>query len=176
MSQVRQPGTTNFTTGSLNQQGQGLIAPGAVALADLRNNGLNDLIVANSGSNDILVYLRNPDGTFAAPVSYFAGTNPDSITVQDLGNGHPDIIVANRGSNDVSILFGDGTGKFTYGQRLNAGNGPVGVAVQQQNGTVTGLLISDSDGTLRRSPASATVSSTTPTPRQSTWAAPSCKR
>ena len=86
-------------------------------------------------------------------MSYFAGTNPDGITVQDLGNGHADIVVANRGSNDVTVLFGDGTGNFTNGQRLSAGNGPIGVTVQQQNGTVTGLLVTDSDGTLRLLPS-----------------------
>jgi hypothetical protein len=153
MSQIRQAGTTSFSTGSFNQQGNGLIAPGAVVLADLTNNGRQDLIVANSGSNNILVYMRKADGSFAAPVSYFAGTNPVGVTVQDLGNGHPDIVVANRGSNDVSILFGAGTGTFTYGPRLKGGNGPLGVTVQQQNGTVTGLIVSDSDGTLRSLPS-----------------------
>jgi hypothetical protein len=45
--------------------------------------------------------------TFAAPVSYPVGTNPVSVTIQDLnGDGIPDLVVANQGSNDVSILFG----------------------------------------------------------------------
>jgi len=153
LAQLRQPGTTNFNPGSLNQQGNGLIAPGAIAYADLTNNGFNDLIVANSGSNDILVYMALPDGSFAAPVAYSVGTNPVSVTVQDLGNGFPDIVVANQGSNDVSILFGNGTGTFTEGPRLKAGNGPLGVTVEEQNGVVSGLLVSDSDGAMTSLPS-----------------------
>jgi len=160
LAQIRQAGTTTFTTGSFNQQGNGLIAPGAVALADLTNNGLNDLIVANSGSNDILVYMGLPNGGFSTtPLTFAVGDNPVSITVADLtGNGIPDLLVANRGSNDVSVLIGSGTEDpttgaidnwtLTPGERLKAGTGPLGVTVQQQNGTITGLIVSNSDGTM----------------------------
>lgn len=165
MSQIRQPGTTNFTTGSFDQQGNGLIAPGAVVLADLTRNGLQDLIVANSGSNDILVYMRQPDGSFVdTPQSFFTGDNPVSVTVQDLNDDNiPDVAVANRGSNDVSVLFGSGTkdlgtgivGNWTLtaGPRLKAGNGPLGVVIQDQNGDkIPDMLVSNSDGTITALP------------------------
>jgi len=162
-SQTRQAGTTNFTAGNLNQQGGGLIAPGAVTLADLTNNGLQDLIIANSGSNNILVYMRQSDGSFAAPQSFFAGTDPVSVTVADInGDGIPDLIVANEGSNDVSILYGQGTmgpggvvsnWTLTYGPRLDAGKGPLGVTVQFPSGSNNpNLLVSDSDGKILEIP------------------------
>ena len=79
-------------------------------LADLNNNGILDLIVANSGSNNVLVYPGLGNGTFGPALNgghgFFTGTDPVGITVADLnGDGRPDLIIANKGSNDVSILI-----------------------------------------------------------------------
>ena len=81
-----------------------------MTLADLNNNGILDLIVANSGSNNVLVYPGLGNGAFGPALNdghgFFTGTNPVGITVADLtGNGRPDLIIANEGSNDVSILI-----------------------------------------------------------------------
>ena len=48
--------TVGGGTTVLGDASTGLITPGAVTLADLNNNGILDLIVANSGSNNVLVY------------------------------------------------------------------------------------------------------------------------
>ncbi len=120
-----------------------LLAPGAVAVAHL--NGPNqpaDLIVANSGGNDVLVYPGLGNGQFGPALNdgkgFFTGTDPVGITVADL-NGRPDLIVADRGSNQVSILLNQATadGGFTFvpGPRLNfktvgeEGIGPVATAI-----------------------------------------------
>jgi hypothetical protein len=125
---LRQPGTRTFSPGAFQRDGSdGLIGPGAVALADLDGKNGRDLIFANSGSNNILVYLRRADGSFAdEPLSFFAGTSPAALTVADLnGDGRPDLVVGNQGSNDVSVLLGsrDGLGNWTfkYGPRLKSG-------------------------------------------------------
>ena len=59
----------------------GLISPGAVTLADLNNNGILDLIVANSGSNNVLVFPGLGNGAFGsgarmAVIGFFTGTDP----------------------------------------------------------------------------------------------------
>ena len=109
-------------------------------MADLNGDGIPDLIVANSGSNDVLVFLGNADGTFQPAQSFFAGDNPVGITVAYLKgqNAPPDLVIANEGSNDVSILYGSGTGSnwtMTYGPRLQTGGiGPVSTVVTFLNG------------------------------------------
>ena len=49
-------------------------------LADLNNNGILDLIVANSGSNNVLVYPGLGNGSFGQALNgghgFFTGTNP----------------------------------------------------------------------------------------------------
>src|SRR5262249_48840023 len=142
---LRVPGTPSFTPGAFQRGGDGgLIGPGDVALADLDGLYGTDLVFANSGSNNVLVYLRQADGSFAqTPLSFFAGTNPVALHVgqfnDDNGDGvvtdqdWPDLAVANQGSNDVSVLLGsrgrdangdgqvDGGDLFRLGQRLRTG-------------------------------------------------------
>ena len=60
------------------------------------------MIVANSGSNNILVFPGLANGQFGPAMNggngFFTGTNPVGITVADVtGNGRLDLIVANKG-------------------------------------------------------------------------------
>src|SRR5439155_20040734 len=76
-------GTRSFTPGAFQRDGSdGLIGPGAVAGADLDGANGTDLMLANSGSNTVLVYLRRPDGSFAdQPLVFPIGTNPTGLSV-----------------------------------------------------------------------------------------------
>ena len=134
---------------------QGLLAPGAVTVADFTIDGVTTpyLIVANSGSNDVLVYPGLGDGQFGPALNggqgFFTGTNPVSVTVAYLDtNGLPDLVVADEGSNDVAILLGqmqDGSLTFVPGPRLKAGLGPVSTVVETLPGNpYPDLLVSDS--------------------------------
>ena len=107
-------------------------------LADLNGDGIPDLIVANSGSNNVLIYPGLGNGQFGPALNgghgFFTGTNPVGITVADVdGDGRPDLVVANKGSNDVSILLNQKQGNsitFTPGPRLKVGSGPVSTVVR----------------------------------------------
>ena len=72
----------------LGDASTGLITPGAVTLADLNNNGFLDLIVANTGSNNILVYPGLGNGQFGPAMNdghgFFTGTNPVSTHCRRL--------------------------------------------------------------------------------------------
>ena len=139
------PGAAPQTVGT---QSQGVLAPGAVTLADLTGDGIPDMIVANSGGNDVLVYPGLGHGQFGAALEFPVGTDPVSVTVADLtDNGIPDLVVANHGSNDLSILLGKGSGAswtLVAGPRLKAGGGPTSTVVTNLNGDgIPDILVSD---------------------------------
>ena len=131
----------------------GIFAPGGVQLTDLNGDGVPDLVVVNSGDNDVLVYPGMKDAaggiSFGTPQRFFVGTDPVSATVADVNSdGILDLVVANKGSNDVSLLLGQGTGSswtMTYGPRLSSGgSGPTAVQVQDVNGDgVPDILVSN---------------------------------
>ena len=96
--------------------------PFALAAADLNDDGLDDVVVANYGSNNVSVYISTGDGFEQAPGSpYLVGTAPRSVTVGDLnGDGRPDIVTGNHfsGSGEsffpgaISVLLQQGDGSF----------------------------------------------------------------
>src|SRR5215510_3491292 len=111
-----------------------------VAVGDFNGDGVQDLVVANSGdfdSGNISVLLGNGDGTFQAAVNFGAGNNPSSIAVGDFnGDGIQDLTVAHGffGSNSVSVLLGNGDGTFQEGVNYGTGFAPSFVAVADFNG------------------------------------------
>jgi FG-GAP-like repeat len=119
-------------------QKDGINDPDAVAIADLNGDGLQDVVVANTGSDAILVFLNQGNGQFAGPRSFVTGAGPIGITIQDLnGDGLPDVLVANHRAGTVSVLFGQGMGSawtLQAGQTLQAGSGPVNVGAVDLNG------------------------------------------
>ena len=98
----------------------GVNSPQAVLLAYLDHPGPTadepypDLIVANSGSNNILIFRGLAGGQFSAAIGGVSGiatgVNPVGIALGDVNNdGIPDILVANQGSNSVTIIYGAGS-------------------------------------------------------------------
>ncbi|HEY2762072.1 MAG TPA: VCBS repeat-containing protein, partial [Pirellulales bacterium] len=102
----------------VSQRDDGVNAPTAVRLTDnlgnpidLNGDALPDMVVANSGGNNILIYLGISGGGFdlANPILFSTGTDPVDVEVADInGDAKQDVIVTNYGSNDVSILLGTG--------------------------------------------------------------------
>jgi hypothetical protein len=143
----------------IGNQATGILAPGAVKLADLNGDGIPDLIVANSGGNNVLVYPGLGNGQFGPPVNGTAGfpvgTDPTGLAVADLPDpSSPDhkpvraLLVADTGSNDVSVLLSQGSGPnwtMIPGPRVQTDPGPVAVAVGNLlGGTQTDLAVANS--------------------------------
>jgi type II secretory pathway component GspD/PulD (secretin) len=115
----------NFTANSPIVLGASEKAPVAIAAGAFGNtftdsSGVTqlaqDLVIANSASNNITVLLGNGNGTFqVAPGSPFTvGANPSSVVVADFnGDGNLDFAVANEGDNTISVFKGNGSGGFT---------------------------------------------------------------
>src|SRR5216683_1865846 len=96
------------------------IAAGTLGNTATNSNGValatEDLVIANSTSNNVTVLLGNGDGTFqeAAGSPYAVGKTPSSVLLADFnGDGNLDFAVANQGDNTISVFKGDGKGGFT---------------------------------------------------------------
>ncbi|MGH9735750.1 MAG: FG-GAP-like repeat-containing protein [Candidatus Acidiferrales bacterium] len=137
------------------------VAPAFVTAASLRNNSVQDLIVANHSDNTVSVFLGNGDGTFASAVTYATGTGPEAIATADFNNdGNIDLAVADKSANTVSILLGNGDGTFkpkvdfpTGGVPVSVvagdldGDGNIDLAVANQSDNTISLLFGDGAGT-----------------------------
>ncbi|MCA9283794.1 MAG: VCBS repeat-containing protein, partial [Phycisphaerales bacterium] len=112
------------------------VEPNAVAIVtgDLNNDGVPDLVTANSYSESVsaIIGIGDDDGTFEPPVSYDA-SNAFSVLLEDFdGDGRLDI--AATGVDGVSVLLNMG-GTVSSPADLN-GDGVV-------NGADLGLLLAE---------------------------------
>jgi hypothetical protein len=116
-------------------------APVSVAVGTMTSNAnaFLDLVVVNSGSNNLTVLLNNGAATFTAatgsPIT--VGTTPLFVATADLNkDGKLDLVVANSGSNSLSVLLGNGDGTFTAtaGSPVAVGTTPNSVAIGDLNG------------------------------------------
>ena len=149
--------------------------PSFVATTSLRDNGVNDLIVANSADNTVSVLLGNGDGTFATQVTYPTGTDPVSIATGQFNSGttavnsddFPDLAVANKAANSVSVLLGSASGDGTFQPKVDypTGHAPVSVvaagfhdvtapgitdlAVANQSDSTISIFQGNGDGTFK---------------------------
>jgi hypothetical protein len=122
-------------TTTLSDRASGLLAPSAIKAKDLNGDNRPDLIAANSGANEVLVYLNLGDGAFAPAQRFSAGTSPVALDTPDLNrDGLPDLLVTNFGSNDVSVFFGDPSATFVPGPRLAAQEGPISATLNDRTG------------------------------------------
>lgn len=99
-----------------------------VAIADVNGDGLPDIVASTYDSNGnngaVVVFLQNKatPGTYATPVSYLAGAQPQAVRAADLrGIGVLDLVVANlgpgtdgTGSSGVSVLLQNSTTPGTF--------------------------------------------------------------
>jgi hypothetical protein len=136
--------------------GGGTVNPEYVAAADLRGNGITDVVECNYDHN-INVFLGNGDGTFQPAVGYDTGqspggyeggdvngTYPRATVVADVnGDGKPDVVVANIGNSNtnpvelgsVAVLLANGDGTFQHPIQYTPFNYPGWLAVADFTGS-----------------------------------------
>ncbi len=85
--------------------------PNDGVVEDFNGDGYPDVAVATSAPENVYAYLGIPDGGYAAPFVYQAGTWPIDLASGDMnGDGLPDLVV---GSGDaVAVLLSQGDGSF----------------------------------------------------------------
>lgn len=97
------------------------LTPVYLATADLRGNGILDLVVAEFDTSTVGVLLGNGDGTFGYEQDYVLPQAPSSVVVDDFNrDGKLDIAAVMVTVNEpeqlavqyLATLIGDGTGSF----------------------------------------------------------------
>ena len=99
--------------------------PRSIAIGDLNNDNRLDIVVANSGTNTIGIFISNIDGTFSNQNTYSTGlqSRPYSIVINDFNNdNYLDIAVANYGTNNIGIFLGYGNATFENQKVFSTGS------------------------------------------------------
>jgi hypothetical protein len=98
--------------------------PHAVALADLDEDGVLDILVDDRDRERVRVYRGRGDGSFEPSGPAMVGGDPyRGMTVADIdGDGHLDLITPNPRS--VALQLGDGSGTFSSAPALESGSMP----------------------------------------------------
>ena len=98
--------------------------PRSIAVGDLNNDQQMDLIIANSGRNNIGIYFSRGDGTFADQQTYSTGSESRSysVVISDFNHdSYTDIAVANYGTNSIGIFLGNGNQTFINHKVISLG-------------------------------------------------------
>ncbi|CAF1136656.1 unnamed protein product [Adineta ricciae] len=95
--------------------------------ADLNNDTVSDLIVANFKDGTISTFLGNTDGSFQSPTTSSTGgihTQPNAFAIGDIDkDGRLDIVIANSGTGTVITFHGNGDGTITPQTLFSTGFG-----------------------------------------------------
>nr|WP_272509510.1 FG-GAP-like repeat-containing protein [Salinibacter ruber] len=92
----------------LSQSNLDISVPGATTLSggDLNNDGLPDLVVVSSFSDNLTILLNDEDGTFKKGPQISTGARPTDVVIADLnGNGNQDLAVAPFGEKEVEVYI-----------------------------------------------------------------------
>jgi hypothetical protein len=99
--------------------------PHSVAVGDFNNDGRPDIVVPNSGTNNIGVLLRHGNDSFLDQMTYSTGSGslPYAVAVGDFNSDQLlDIAVANFGTNSIGVFLGIGNGTFTPQRVFHTGS------------------------------------------------------
>lgn len=91
---------------------------GAVAMADVDGDQVQDVVAALSGRAAVAVLYGKADGSYEQPAMYEVGTAPSTIGLVDWnGDGRPDIVVADEGE----LTTFQNLGQRAWGPRFAVG-------------------------------------------------------
>jgi hypothetical protein len=89
---------------------RGVNAPSALSVADVDLDGRDDIVLANTATGSVGVFLNTGAATFRLPIFFdldnTPARKPSAIALSDLnGDGRLDFAVTNAATSDVSLLY-----------------------------------------------------------------------
>jgi hypothetical protein len=122
-------------------------------IVDVDRDATLDLVIANSESSDVTVYLGDGKGAFkqAQGSPFPAGQECSDVATGDFnGDNNPDLVIANHGIKTVTALLGNGKGQFSLAPgspfSVDSHPHPHGIAVAHFNGDRNADIAIDSWG------------------------------
>jgi len=124
--------------------------PSAVVAVDINRDGVLDLAVAHSLSNNVVLLLGNGRGGFREVGELAVDAGPVALTAADLnGDGWVDLASANANAGSVSLLLSSGEGARFFRQDVFVGQTPLSIVSGVFIGNASGLAVANfAEGTV----------------------------
>jgi hypothetical protein len=111
--------------------------PHFISISDVDGNQYPDLIVANTSSDSVTIWL-NEQGKFLKSTTTLVPDQPNAAVMGNFNEGAADLVTSSHGTRTIAVLFGDGTGNFPTKvspdpATPNVGNGPRTVVIGKLN-------------------------------------------
>jgi hypothetical protein len=117
--------------------------------ADVNNDGLPDLLVAEPDSGQISLFLQQPDGTLSAPRTFPTLAGVSDLAVSDWdGNGKPEIFLLSGDERQVGVTHLDEKQRLAFPTLIPLEGKPLAFAVGslRAGSKPTLAVILDQDG------------------------------
>ena len=99
--------------------------PYSLAVGDFNNDSRSDIVVANSGTDDLSILFGWGNGTFSTPMMYPITLNsyPQYVITGDVNkDNYIDIVSVNSKINTISVILGYGNGTFAAQTMYSTGD------------------------------------------------------
>jgi phospholipase C len=166
------PISNSSNTVSFSTQSMGVgTTPNGIVTADFNGDSIQDVAVANQGSNTVSILLGNGDGTFTVGTPLNTGNQPGALVAGDFNNdGIVDLAVADSADSRILVFLGKGDGTFIPANTSDCslismctntvdpvamvvgdfnGDGNLDLAVVNQSISTLSILFGVGDGTFR---------------------------
>ncbi len=121
-----------------------------VSAADFNNDGIDDLVFSNGGSDSVSILLGAADLSLGPATAFAAGDRPAAIAVGDLNqDGNVDVVTANTNfpNENLTVMFGNGNGTLQAPISLASEATPLDVDVGDINGDTIADIVFTSQNT-----------------------------
>jgi hypothetical protein len=127
-------GNGTFDPEVIYTAGSGAGGDREIHIADIDNDGDNDILGVYNQDDAFSIRKNNGNGTFASEVSYATADMPYDITTGDYdGDGYQDVFIALYNTNSIGYFANNGNGTFASPINVGAGLSPRSVVTGDWN-------------------------------------------